>query len=133
MVNNEQNVVFFDGLCGLCSGFVDFVLKIDKKSQFKFSPLQSDFAQKQLPQNFITDLSTVVIMIDGKLYTKGPAVLELFRRIGGRWAMLAIFRFLPKGFINFFYDLIARNRYLIMKKKETCRLPGPEEREKFLL
>ena len=130
---DQQNIVFFDGLCGLCSEFVDFVLKIDKRGQFKFSPLQSSFALDNLPTELTSDLSTVAIMIDGKIYTKALAVLRLFQKVGGPWKLLSVFRFLPKSFLNFCYDLIAKNRYRIMPKKETCRLPSPEERAKFLL
>lgn len=132
MNRNNENIVFFDGFCGLCSDFVDFVLKVDKKSQFKFSPLQSDFAQKNLPVSLTRDLSTVAIIIDGKIYLKAPAVLLLFQRLGGFWWVLSLLRFLPKAFLNFFYDLIAKHRYLILPKRDTCRLPTPAERERFI-
>ena len=130
---DQQNVVFFDGLCGLCSEFVDFVIKIDKRSLFKFSPLQSDFALKHLPPALTKDLATVVIIIDGKTYIKALAVLNLFNKVGGPWKAFAIFRFLPQFILNFAYDLIAHNRYRLMSKKETCRLPTPAERERFIL
>lgn len=133
MTEKLPNVVFFDGYCGLCSEFVDFVLKIDKKSLFKFSPLQGSFAQKQLPANYVTDLSTVVVIIDGHTYTKAEGVLQLFKKIGGAWSILALFRFLPKAFLNYCYDLIAKYRYRIMPKKETCRLPSEKERQRFIL
>ncbi len=128
-----MNIVFFDGFCGLCSEFVDFVLKIDKKSQFKFSPLQSEFAGRLLSPDYTQDLSTVVIIIDGKTFTKAQGVLQLFKKVGGAWSLLSLFRFLPNFFLNFCYDYIAKHRYLILPKKETCRLPTPEEREKFIL
>ena len=129
----QQNVVFFDGLCGLCSEFIDFVMKIDKRAQFKFSPLQSSFALKHLPPALPTDLSTVVIIIEGKTYTKALAVLHLFHQVGGPWKGLAVLRFLPQFILNLAYDIIAKNRYRLMPKKETCRLPTPAERERFIL
>lgn len=130
---NDQNVVFFDGVCGLCSEFIDFVINIDKSNQFKFSPLQSSFAINHLPSKLTRELSTVIVIIEGQTYTKALAVLQLFRKVGGPWKLISLLRFLPKGFLNFFYDLIAKNRYRIMPKKETCRLPTPSERERFLL
>lgn len=130
---NKLNIVFFDGLCGLCSEFIDFVIKIDKKSLFKFSPLQSDFAKSHLPPELTNDLSTVVIIIEGRTLTKAQAVLQLFQVIGGIWKLPALMRFLPKPFLNFCYDKVAKYRYLILPKKETCRLPTKEEREKFIL
>lgn len=130
---NQPNVVFFDGLCGLCSEFIDFVIKIDKRSRFKFSPLQSAFALNNLPQSLTRDLSTVVIIIDGRTYTKALAVLHLFHQVGGPWKIIALLRYLPKAILNFGYDVIAKNRYRLMPKKETCRLPTPSERERFIL
>src|SRR5690554_311617 len=129
----KENIVFFDGHCGLYSEFIDFVLKIDRKNHFKFSPLQSEFAKNHLPEKMTSDLSTVVITIDGQTFTKAQAVLLLFKKVGGIWGLFSIFRFLPKGILNFFYDQIAKHRYLIMPKKENCRLPTPQEKEKFIL
>lgn len=131
--NPKPNIVFFDGQCGLCSEFVDFVLKIDKKSLFKFSPLQSNFALKQLPNSLTQDLSTVVIIIDGQTFIKAKGVLRLFKKIGGYWSFLALFRFLPTTFLNLIYDIVAKYRYWIRPKRETCRLPTPAERERFIL
>lgn len=133
MKNPNQKVVFFDGFCGLCSEFVDFVMKIDKKSLFKFSPLQSQFAEDNLPLSFTKDLSTVVIIIDGQTFTKAQGVLRLFKEVGGFWSLISILRFLPQWLLNLGYDQIAKHRYKIRPKKESCRLPTPEEREKFIL
>ena len=132
MNSESNNIVFFDGLCGLCSQFVDFVLKVDKNHRFKFSPLQSDFAGQKLPAELTRDLSTVVIIIDGQIYTKARAVLTLFDRLGGVWKVIALFRFLPQALLNAGYNLIAKYRYLILPKRQTYRLPTPEERERFI-
>lgn len=133
MESSAHNIVFFDGHCGLCSEFVDFVLKVDKKALFKFSPLQSDFARSHLPHELTQQLSTVVIISQGKTFTKAPALLALFKVIGGPWKILALFSLLPAGFLNFFYDLMARYRYILRPPRQTCRLPSPQERERFLL
>lgn len=128
-----MNVIFFDGLCGLCNGFVDFIMKIDRKGSFKFSPLQSEYARTHLPPEYTQDLSTVIVQIDGMNYRKSQAVLKVFKELGGVWSILSLARILPEGFSNSIYDLIARNRYRLFGQKETCRLPTPEERQRFIL
>jgi predicted DCC family thiol-disulfide oxidoreductase YuxK len=120
-MSTNQVVVFFDGVCGLCNGFVDFIIKHDKKQLFKFSPLQSDFAKSSLPDQ------------DGQLYSKSSAVLQVFSIMGGFWRLLYVFRIFPTSFNDFFYDIIASNRYNLFGKKETCRIPTPEERARFIL
>lgn len=129
----NKPVIFFDGICGLCNGFIDFVIATDKSNQFYFSPLQSDYARQQLPPEFTADLKTVVVQIDGKTYKKSQAVLQVLCRLGGLWNVFKLARFIPVGLADHIYDLVAENRYRLFGKKETCRLPTPEERARFIL
>lgn len=128
-----SNVIYFDGVCGLCNGFVDFVMKIDRKAQFQFSPLQSEYAKANLPSEYTENLDSVVVQLDGKTLRKSKAVFAVMRKLGGPWALAGIFGALPEGFLNRAYDLVAEHRYRIFGKKETCRLPTPEERARFVL
>ena len=126
-------IIYFDGVCGLCNGFIDFVMSIDKNNIFKYSPLQSEHAQKNLPKEFTEDLKTVVVQIDGKTFSKSAAVIAVLIEIGGFWKLAIIGKILPTFLANKAYDLVAENRYNLFGKKETCRLPTPEERAKFIL
>lgn len=128
-----MNVIYFDGVCGLCNGFIDFIMKIDRKNMFKFSPLQSEHAQKNLPKEFTEDLDSVVVQIDGQTLRKSKAVFAVLKRIGGVWTVASSVGLLPESFLNKAYDMVAENRYKIFGKKESCRLPTPEERQRFLL
>lgn len=128
-----MKVIFFDGYCGLCNGFVDFMLKIDKKGVFKFSPLQSDFAKKHLPAEDIEQLKSVVLLIDDKSYRKSEAVLLALSHLGGSWSLLKQLNVIPTGLRDAGYELVAANRYKIFGKRDTCRLPTAEERERFIL
>ncbi len=128
-----MKVIFFDGYCGLCNGFVDFVMKIDKAGVFKFSPLQSDFAKANLKLEDIQQLKSVVVLIDGKTFRKAQAVMKVFAELEGGWKALSTLGLLPSGILNLGYDLVAENRYRIFGKRETCRLPTPEERTRFIL
>lgn len=133
MNNQNKPVIFFDGVCGLCNGFVDFVISRDKKQKFLFSPLQSDYAKGQLPPHFTEDLTSVVLLINGETYSKTDAVLRVMTELEGPWQLLSIGRHLPLSFRNRIYDMVASNRYKIFGKKETCRLPTEEERQRFIL
>lgn len=128
-----MKVIYFDGVCGLCNGFVDFIMKIDRKGVFHFSPLQSEYAQKNLPPEFIRDLDSVAVQIDGKILRKSAAVFAVFRELGGIWGVAGALGFFPEGLLNGAYDLVAKSRYRLFGKKETCRIPTPEERARFLL
>lgn len=128
-----MKVVFFDGYCGLCNGFIDFMMRVDTQGQFKFSPLQSDYAKANLPAADVEDLKSVVVLIDEKTYRKSEGVFRALEELGGLWKASSLLRSLPGGLTNFGYDLVAENRYKIFGKKETCRLPTPEERSRFIL
>jgi predicted DCC family thiol-disulfide oxidoreductase YuxK len=127
-----MKIIFFDGVCGLCNGFVDFIIKIDKKKIFLFSPLQGAYASTQLPETMTQDLTSVVLLIDGKTYTKSEAVQKILREIGGIWVLSSIFTVVPRFIQNSIYDQIAKNRYQLFGKKKLCRIPTEEERSRFV-
>lgn len=127
-----MKIIFFDGVCGLCNGFVDFILKVDKHQSFTFSPLQSEYAAQHLSAEHIKDLTSVVYLKDGKKFLKSRAVIEILSDIGGVWKLAVIGKAIPDPLRNKAYDLVAANRYKFFGKKETCRLPTPEERARFL-
>jgi predicted DCC family thiol-disulfide oxidoreductase YuxK len=128
----NQKIIFFDGLCGLCNGFVDFMLKVDKKGIFSYSPLQSEYAAQVLPIELREDLKTVVVMIDGKIYKKSEAIQKIFAELGGGWSLIGKNQLFPRSVLNLGYDVVANNRYKLFGKKDSCRLPTPEERARFL-
>ena len=128
-----MKVIFFDGYCGLCNGFVDFMIKIDKEGQFKFSPHQSEYAKSNLNPSDTLDLKSVVVLIDGKSYRKAEGVFKALTSIGGVWRMAAILNSFPNSILNFGYELVAENRYRLFGKRDTCRLPTPEEKSRFIL
>jgi predicted DCC family thiol-disulfide oxidoreductase YuxK len=105
---------------------------IDKDQRFLFSPLQSEFAHKHLPESYTQDLNTVVVLIDGKVFIKSEGVLNALNRIGGGWKLATVFKIIPIFFRDSIYNFVATNRYKIFGKKETCRLPTPEERQRFI-
>lgn len=134
-MDNHTHIVFFDGICGLCNGFVDFMIKNDKKQVFKFCSLQSEFAKNKLAKHQFDSekLETVVLLSDNQLFIKSKAVLRIFKLLPFPYKILYYMCFwIPTVMSDFVYDWIAKNRYIIFGKKETCRLPNANETNRFL-
>lgn len=127
-----EPIIFFDGVCGLCNSFVDFIMKIDRDRVLRFAPLQGETAKEILQTHYIEDLNTIVFLQNDKLLTKSDAVLEILRLVGGPWKATQVFQFFPRLLRDYCYEVVSRNRYTLFGKKETCRLPSPEERQLFL-
>ena len=133
-LSERHPIVLFDGVCNLCDGFVQFVMKRDKAGIFRFAPLQSE-AGRVLLRHFNLDeaaMDTVVLIENGALHTKSTAALRTVRNIGGVWGLAYAFIILPKFIRNSVYDFIAKNRYRWFGKKDACMIPTPEVRARFL-
>jgi len=134
MKNKNHKIILFDGVCNLCNGAVTFIIKRDKKDVFKFAALQSEIGQ-QLISKFNIDTSKVdsIILIDGdKHYEKSSAALRIAKQLSGAYPLLFGFMILPKFIRNAVYDYIAKNRYKWFGKKESCMIPTPELKSRFL-
>lgn len=126
-------VIFFDGVCGLCNRFVDFVLPRDPGGVFRFAPLQGETARAQLGAEEAGSLESVVLLDEAGTHRQSTAVIRVLRRLGGAWALTAwLIWVVPLPIRNLGYKLIARNRYRLFGKKDACRMPMPEERSRFL-
>jgi predicted DCC family thiol-disulfide oxidoreductase YuxK len=129
----DRPIIFFDGVCGLCNRFVDFVVRRDSRGVFHFAPLQGETARHHLDEADIQDLKTVVLIDDAGTFRKSDAVLRILKQLGGFWRFVAaVLWAVPRPVRDLGYSWIAGNRYAIFGKKETCRLPTVAERERFL-
>ena len=133
----DFHIIFFDGVCNLCNGFVDFILRQDKKGKFRFASLQSVTADEYLKA--YPDITTgddpdsvVLLTASGAVYTQSNAVLRIAGILGGAWPLLKAFYIFPAWFRDRIYQWIARNRYSWFGKRDTCRLPSEGEMERFL-
>lgn len=129
-----HDVIVFDGECVLCHGFFDFVLKRDRHQRFRFMHAQSDlgaalYAALDLPTQ---DFETALAIVDGAIYGQAAASGEILHRLGGIWAIVALYRFLPRWLTDPLYHLIARNRYTIFGRRDVCHMPGPDIVARFL-
>lgn len=128
------SIIIFDGVCHLCNSSVDFVMRRDRKRMFRYTANQMETGRKLLVEQGVDpdQVESVYLYQDGVLYDKSTAALKIARKLGFPYRLLYGFMVIPRGFRDFFYDLIARNRYKWFGKKETCRLPTPEEKALFL-
>ncbi len=131
----DKKIILFDGVCNLCNRAVQFVIKRDKNDVFRFAPLQSEIGAQLIKERSI-DITRIdsIILIEPSIafYVKSDAALEIGRSLGGIWKLLGIFDWIPRVFRDGIYDLIARNRYRWFGRKDTCMVPTPELKQKFL-
>ncbi|SFG73270.1 Predicted thiol-disulfide oxidoreductase YuxK, DCC family [Pedobacter insulae] len=131
---NEKTVIFFDGLCNLCNGAVQFTIQRDHRNLFHFASLQSDYAKLKLsPFNIdVEDGSSFVLLENGKVYERSTAALKVAKKLSGFWPLLYGFIIIPRFIRDFIYNFIAKNRYKWFGKKESCWVPTPALKDKFL-
>jgi predicted DCC family thiol-disulfide oxidoreductase YuxK len=126
----EKPVIFFDGVCGLCNRFVNYVFQHDGHHQFLFAPLQGELA-KQLIAN--APSGTVILWDQGRVLIKSEAALNILHGLGGWSGRVAkLGSLVPKILADFVYDQVAAHRYPIFGELDICRLPTPEEKPYFL-
>ena len=131
---NNHKIILFDGVCNLCNSSVNFIIDRDKKNIFKFAALQSESGQKLLDKFGLNqnDFDSVVLVDENKFYSKSTAALKIVKEFPSLWKALYVFIVIPVPIRNFFYDLIAKNRYRWFGKKDSCRMPSPELKNKFI-
>jgi len=129
-----KNILLFDGVCNLCNGLVRFIIKRDKKAEFKFASLQSAAAQQLMNDVGLSGLKmeSVVLIQGDHYYLKSTAVLKMLRELGGAWSLFYVFIWIPRPVRDFIYDLIAKSRYKIFGKQDSCMIPTPEQEARFL-
>ena len=133
-VQDRHDIVLFDGVCNLCNQTIDFIMRNDPRGHFKFGALQEESTQEMLEAYKVEKdyLDSIVLVRKDRIFYKSRAALEITKKLNGIWPLLYVFILIPNFLRNPLYDWIARNRYKWFGKKETCRLPTPEEKDRFL-
>ncbi|MBL7765378.1 MAG: thiol-disulfide oxidoreductase DCC family protein [Chitinophagaceae bacterium] len=134
MTAPQAPVIFFDGVCNLCNQSVNYIIKHDEHKIFRFASLQSEIAKHLLSERpeLIQNMGSVVLLESGTIYTHSTAAFRILKQLKSSWRWLLIFRYLPSRFTDFFYDLIANNRYRWFGKKDSCMMPTAELKSRFL-
>ncbi|MEO8172773.1 MAG: thiol-disulfide oxidoreductase DCC family protein [Sediminibacterium sp.] len=127
-------IIFFDGVCNLCTGVVQFVIRHDPKRRFRFASLQSEIGQQLLKQNDLpsAEFGSFILFENGKVYTKSTAALTVAKNLNGLLPIWYVNIIFPKFIRDGVYNLVARNRYKWFGKKEECWIPTPELNELFI-
>lgn len=131
--DDDRPILFFDGVCGLCNRVVDFCLRNDRRGRILFAPLQGETAAAKLPADDTASISTVVFLDGGRVSRRSTAVVRLLRHMGGIWVPLSwLLWLIPWPLRDPGYRLVARLRYRLFGRHDTCRLPTPADRARVL-
>jgi predicted DCC family thiol-disulfide oxidoreductase YuxK len=125
-------VLLFDGVCTLCNGFVQFVIERDPAARFQFAALQSDAAVRLLGVAPPPLPDSLVLIEDGRLFTRSTAALRVARGLRFPWPLAYVFVAVPRPVRDWVYDAVARNRYRWFGRRDVCMVPTPELRSRFL-
>ncbi len=126
-------ILLFDGICNYCNNWVNFIIRHDPKKKFRFAALQSDAGKRIIKQYNISEKEeSVVLIYNGKVYLKSSAGLHILYHVGGIYALAFMFIIVPEYVRDFYYDIIARNRYKWWGKRESCMIPTEDIKERFL-
>lgn len=134
-VSAENLLVLFDGVCNLCESTVHFIIRRDREKKFRFASLQSAAAQEILARHDyeFDDLSSVLLLVDGKLYRKSRAALRIIKGLDGAWPVLYYLLFWVPAFIaDPIYDFIGKRRYRWFGIKSECWIPDDDLRSRFV-
>ncbi len=134
-MEESKKIILFDGVCNLCNSSVQFVIKRDKKDVFRYAAIQSEVGEQLMAERHIdtSQVDSIILIEPGVAYfTKSDAALEIAQELGGMWKLISIFKGIPKSVRDVIYDFVARNRYKWFGKQESCMIPTPELKAKFL-
>ncbi len=133
-MDKENAIVLFDGMCNFCSGSAMFIIKRDRKGYFRFAAFQTDPGRSLLQEYDIEPekFDSLILIEKGKVYRRSVAALRIARRLMGGWPVFYAFIIIPSFIRNFFYDLVARNRYRWFGKRKTCFIPDQDIRNRFI-
>lgn len=129
-----MNIIVFDGICNLCSGIVLFIIKRDKKALFRFAALQSEAGQSILKKFsvFSEQTDTIYYIRDTEYFQKSTAILYILKDLGGGWNCLYPLIYIPMSLRDMLYLLISRYRYKLFGKRQSCMIPTPEIKKRFM-
>lgn len=127
-------IVLFDGVCNLCNGAVQFIIKRDQGNQFLFASLQSEFGKTQMINAGLDPLSlhSIIVIDQGFAFERSDASLKIAKHLDGFWSSFYIFRFIPRIVRDGLYNLIARYRYILFGKQDHCMIPSAEMKARFI-
>jgi predicted DCC family thiol-disulfide oxidoreductase YuxK len=129
-----MNIILFDGICNLCNNFVPFLIKYDKNNIFRFAAMQTKTGENIIQEyRVLNDRKSVILIKEGIVLYKSDAIIEIAKQITGWPSILKYGYLFPKFLRDGIYDLIAKNRYYLFGKKESCSIPSEKDSKRFIL
>jgi len=132
MLKENKNIVLFDGVCNLCEASVKFIIKHDSQNYFYFASQSSELGKKLLKKYDLRDADSIVFITNNRAYIHSDATLEIAKNLDSWYKYMYIFRFIPKVFRDKIYRFIAKYRYKVFGKKDSCMMPSIELKDRFL-
>jgi len=129
-----MNIILFDGVCNLCGNSVSLLIKYDKNNIFRFAAMQTK-AGENIMQEYpiLNDRKSIILIKQGTVFYKSDAIIEIAKQITGWPSIFKYGFFFPKFLRDGIYDLIAKNRYFLFGKKDTCSTPSEKDIKRFIL
>lgn len=133
-VGSVKDIILFDGLCNLCSGSVQFIIKRDREKTFQFASLQSTFGQNQLAKFHVdkNSIYSIIVIRGDQFFQRSNAALEIARRLDSGWPLLYGLKIIPRFIRDSIYGWISNNRYRFFGKKTACWIPNPALQSRFI-
>ena len=131
--DGDRPIIFFDGECVMCNGFVDLMLRLDPGAKIALSPLQGETANQYLPP-LPTDRKewTIYYIDETGLYDRSEAFVRICQRLNNWVVIFSMIGWMPVSLRDGVYNLIASNRYQLFGRLDTCRISTPQEQDRFL-
>lgn len=132
---DKKSIILFDGVCNLCNSSVQYVIKNDKNNRFVFAALQSNIGLQLMKEHNIDpeEMDSILLYREGKgIVSKSTAALLIAKKLGFPIQLLSVFLIVPHFIRNSVYDYVAKNRYKWYGKQDSCWIPTPELKEKFI-
>ena len=131
-INNEDKfIILFDGVCNMCVGSVNFIIKRDSKDMFRFASLQGDVGQKMV-RKYSLSMNSIILIKNGQVKTKSSAVLNILYHLNTFWKALLVFYVVPYPIRDILYNIVAKTRYFLFGKRNQCMVPNENINSKFL-
>lgn len=129
-----DRLIIFDGVCNFCNASSTFIIKRDPSAKFTFTTVQSEIGSRLLNHLDIdpADPNTFVLIKNGEVYLKSTAALEIAKELTGVCSLASYLTVIPSVIRDSVYGLIARNRYALMGKRDTCMTPSAEVKARFI-
>ena len=129
---DNYNIIIYDGVCGFCNKWVQFILNNKPDNHIRFIAYQSEFAQSYIDKYGIDDINSILLIEGNKFYDRSNAILRIMRLLGSNWKYVYYLIYIPRPIRDVVYTIFAKNRYKLQGKVDYCRLPTSGERELFV-